>query len=79
MTEAESVLLVLGSLLFVGLATDALGRRTPLPRVTLLLVFGIVIGPAGIDWVLINGRVAVEGGVQRDVRPGRVLRHGSIS
>jgi N-acyl-D-aspartate/D-glutamate deacylase len=31
--------------------------------------------PAGIDWVLINGRVAVEGGVQREVRPGRVLRH----
>jgi N-acyl-D-aspartate/D-glutamate deacylase len=31
--------------------------------------------PAGIDWVLINGRVAVESGVQREVRPGRVLRH----
>jgi N-acyl-D-amino-acid deacylase len=31
--------------------------------------------PAGIDWVLINGRVAVEDGAQRDVRPGRVLRH----
>jgi N-acyl-D-amino-acid deacylase len=31
--------------------------------------------PAGIDWVLINGRVAVEGGAQCDVRPGRVLRH----
>jgi N-acyl-D-amino-acid deacylase len=35
--------------------------------------------PAGIDWVLINGRVAVEAGVQRDVRPGRVLRHGAAS
>jgi N-acyl-D-amino-acid deacylase len=33
--------------------------------------------PAGIDWVLINGRVAVESGVQREVRPGRVLRHGA--
>jgi N-acyl-D-aspartate/D-glutamate deacylase len=31
--------------------------------------------PVGIDHVLINGRVAVEGGAQRDVRPGRVLRH----
>jgi N-acyl-D-aspartate/D-glutamate deacylase len=33
--------------------------------------------PAGIDCVLINGRVAVEAGAQRDVRPGRVLRHGA--
>lgn len=33
--------------------------------------------PAGIEQVLINGRVVVEGGVQRDVRPGRVLRHGA--
>jgi N-acyl-D-amino-acid deacylase len=35
--------------------------------------------PSGIDWVLINGRVAVENGVQREVRPGRVLRHGAAS
>jgi N-acyl-D-amino-acid deacylase len=33
--------------------------------------------PAGIEHVLINGRVVVEGGVQRDVRPGRVLRHSA--
>jgi N-acyl-D-amino-acid deacylase len=33
--------------------------------------------PVGIDFVLINGRVAVEGGVQRDIRPGRVLRHSA--
>jgi N-acyl-D-amino-acid deacylase len=32
--------------------------------------------PVGIDTVLINGRIAVAGGEQRDVRPGRVLRHG---
>jgi N-acyl-D-aspartate/D-glutamate deacylase len=31
--------------------------------------------PVGIDYVLINGRVAVEEGAQRGVRPGRVLRH----
>jgi N-acyl-D-aspartate/D-glutamate deacylase len=35
--------------------------------------------PAGIDWVLINGRVAVEGGTQREVRAGRVLRHAAAS
>jgi N-acyl-D-aspartate/D-glutamate deacylase len=33
--------------------------------------------PVGVDHVLINGRVAVAGGVQRDVRPGRVLRHNA--
>ena len=31
--------------------------------------------PTGIEYVLINGRVAVEGGAPQDVRPGRVLRH----
>ena len=35
--------------------------------------------PTGIDWVLINGRVAVESGVQGEARPGRVLRHGAGS
>jgi len=35
--------------------------------------------PAGIDWVLINGRVAVESGVQHEVRPGRVLRHSAAT
>jgi dihydroorotase/N-acyl-D-amino-acid deacylase len=30
--------------------------------------------PVGIDWVIVNGRVAVEEGVYLDVRPGRVLR-----
>ena len=33
--------------------------------------------PTGIDYVLINGRVAVEAGTQLNVRPGRVLRHGA--
>jgi N-acyl-D-amino-acid deacylase len=33
--------------------------------------------PVGIDYVLINGRIAMEGGAQRDVRPGRVLRHSA--
>jgi len=33
--------------------------------------------PSGIEYVLINGRIAVDAGVQVDVRPGRVLRHGA--
>jgi len=33
--------------------------------------------PSGVEYVLVNGRIAVDAGVQRDVRPGRVLRHGA--
>ncbi|NIP86317.1 MAG: cation:proton antiporter [Planctomycetales bacterium] len=43
------MLLTLGAILLIGLATDALGRLTPLPRVTLLLVFGFLIGNGGLD------------------------------
>ena len=45
MTEAARILLSLGSVLLLGVATDAIGRHTPLPRVTLLLIFGFLIGP----------------------------------
>ena len=47
--ELHFVLIALGSLFLVGLATDELGRRTRLPRVTLLMLFGVLIGPAGVD------------------------------
>jgi Kef-type K+ transport system membrane component KefB len=42
-------LVTLGLLLLAGLATEAIGRRTALPRVTLLLLFGLAIGPSGGD------------------------------
>jgi len=32
--------------------------------------------PLGIDWVLVNGQIAVEDGAFRDVRGGTVLRRG---
>jgi Kef-type K+ transport system membrane component KefB len=32
--------------MLLGLLTDLLGRRTPLPRVTLLILFGFLIGPS---------------------------------
>ena len=43
------VYITLGLILLLGLATDALGRRTFLPRVTLLLLFGFLLGQAGFD------------------------------
>ncbi len=49
--ETHSILLALGGLLLCGLVADALGRRTRLPRVTLLIVFGIVAGPSGLDFL----------------------------
>lgn len=48
MTDGHEILITLGGLLLLGLLTDALGRRTPLPRVTLLLAFGFLIGPGGL-------------------------------
>jgi Kef-type K+ transport system membrane component KefB len=47
--DVHLALLTLGCLLLVGLCADGIGRRTRLPRVTLLIVFGIAIGPAGFD------------------------------
>ena len=40
------ILITLGVLFLLGLLTDLLGRRTPLPRVTLLILFGFVVGPS---------------------------------
>ncbi|NIM27509.1 MAG: cation:proton antiporter [Gammaproteobacteria bacterium] len=40
-------LITLGGIMLLGLVTDLLGRHTPLPRVTLLLAFGFLIGPSG--------------------------------
>lgn len=33
----------------LGVAADFVGRRTPVPRVSVLILFGLVVGPAGID------------------------------
>jgi len=47
--ELPFLLLTIGGLLLVGLVADTIGRRTPLPRVTLLILFGVVAGPSGFD------------------------------
>lgn len=45
------ILITIGGLFIVGLAADLLSHRTPLPRVTILLVAGFAIGPAGLNWL----------------------------
>lgn len=47
----DLTLLTLGILFLVGLAADEIGRRTRLPRVTLLLLAGVVAGRSGLDLV----------------------------
>ena len=41
--------LALGFLFVLGLLADELGRATPLPRVTLLLACGVLLGHSGLD------------------------------
>jgi Kef-type K+ transport system membrane component KefB len=51
MDPTAQILLTLGGILLLGLATDVLGQRTPLQRVTLMLLFGMLIGPGMLDLV----------------------------
>jgi Kef-type K+ transport system membrane component KefB len=44
MSDNAEFLFAIGAFLLLGLAADALGRRTLLPRVTLILLCGIVVG-----------------------------------
>ena len=44
MNSTPQFLLALGGILLFGLVASTLGRRTFLPRVTLLLLFGVIIG-----------------------------------
>lgn len=49
MDDIPKILITLGALFLLGLLTDLLGRRTFIPRVTLLLLAGFAIGPSGLD------------------------------
>lgn len=42
--ETYVLFLTLGGMFFIGLGADQIGRRTPIPRVTLLLLCGLAIG-----------------------------------
>ncbi len=47
--ETETLFLTLGVMFFIGLGAHLVGSRTPVPRVTLLLVSGLVAGQMG--WI----------------------------
>ena len=53
--ELHSLFVLLGVLFLIGLATDVVGRRTALPRASLLLVMGIGLGPSGAGWISMTG------------------------
>lgn len=47
--ELHLTIILLGGLFVIGLAADEIGRRTRLPRVTLLMLLGVLAGPVGFD------------------------------
>ena len=49
--EIHFVFLALGGLLLIGMLADEIGRRTRLPRVTLMILFGVAAGPSGFDFL----------------------------
>ncbi len=49
MNDHSSILITIGGLLLLGLVADVIGKRSPLPRVTLLVILGYVIGPEVLD------------------------------
>lgn len=51
MDNTHEFILTIGGLLLLGLATDTIGKRIFLPRVTLLLVFGLAIGINGLNLI----------------------------
>lgn len=51
MSQTAELLLALGLILLLGLAGDFIGRRTFLPRVTLLLAAGTLVGEQAFDLI----------------------------
>lgn len=51
MHPTSELFITLGGILLLGLAASTIGQRTFLPRVTLLLLFGIIIGKDFLDLI----------------------------
>ena len=50
-SELAQILITFGGIFLIGLAADLVGRHTPVPRVTLLLLSGFLIGPSALNWL----------------------------
>jgi Kef-type K+ transport system membrane component KefB len=50
----EIVMLAVGLLFLAGLALDAVGHLVHVPRVTLLILLGVLVGPPGLNWLPID-------------------------
>ena len=67
MTVSALTLITLGMLFMVGFLADTIGRNTPIPRVSILMVAGFLIGPSGFDllpvstqsWMLVVADIAL--------------------
>ena len=51
MQESAQFFLAIGAILAMGMAADMLGQRTALPRVSLLVLLGVAVGPAGLNLI----------------------------
>ena len=51
MHQTAEIFIAIGAMLLLGLAADAVGKRTFLPRVTLLLACGMAIGDSGVGLI----------------------------
>lgn len=49
--QIHTLLILLGGLLLAGLVADKIGRLVGVPRVTILILFGVAAGPFGIDLI----------------------------
>lgn len=51
LNDSAEFLLAIGGILLLGMITDYVGKKALLPRVTLLLLFGIIIGKQVLDLI----------------------------
>ena len=51
LNDTAEFLLAIGGILLLGMSCDYIGKKTTLPRVTLLLIFGVIIGQQLLDFI----------------------------
>jgi len=56
MSVSALTLITLGLLFMVGFLADTIGSKTPIPRVSILMIAGFIIGPNGFDLLPVSSR-----------------------